>query len=105
MPTTLKEGDPRAGRPNNLLPIRVRAGNAEQEETSAGPGRVLPFTTSLTTRSKAERDEKQPQYQSLTRPQKMIRIMGVVLNDDLAEDKLDAILWRIEDITAASSSN
>jgi hypothetical protein len=105
MPTTLNEGDAGAGRSNNLLPMRLRTGNAEQEETSSGPGRVLPFATSLTTRSKAERDEKQPQYQSLTRPQKMIRIMGVVLNEDLAEEKLDAILWRIEDITAASSSN
>ena len=105
MTTTLKEGDAGAGRPDNLLPMRVRAGDVEPEETPSGPARVLPFTTSLARLSDAEHDEKQRQHLSLTRPQKMIRIMSVVLNDELAEEKLDAILWRIEDITAASSSN
>jgi hypothetical protein len=69
---------------------------------TAGPGRVLRFPDSASAVGDARDAQKGQLYSSLTGPQKMNRIMSVVLSDELAEEIVDAILSRIEQISVSN---
>ena len=108
MTTTFKEASEGTAQPGKLLRMRLRTPSPEEGpvDIPPDPARVLTFPGAAAAAGRADGDnQNRDRYKCLTRSQKMQRIVSKVLSDDLAEDKLGAILARIEDITAARNGS
>ncbi|HWX42919.1 MAG TPA: hypothetical protein VN345_17355 [Blastocatellia bacterium] len=111
MTTTLTEGSEPTGQASKLLRMPLRSPSPDEGavDISQGPARVLTFPgatpAAAADTGRVGDNQNRNRYAGLTRSQKMQRIVSKVLSDELAEDKLGAILSRIEDITAAGGGN
>ena len=107
MTTGFKKSDEEVARTNKVVPISTRSGNgnakAGGEHTSNQPGRLLRFPGSRRLDAVNGDSEKTHRYPGLTRSQKVQRIVNRVFSDDLAEDKLEAILSEIEEISVRAN--
>ena len=108
MTTTFKEASEATAQPGKLLRMRLRSPSPDEGPVgiSQRTARVLTFSGAAADAGQVDGDnQNRNRYAGLTRSQKMQRIVNKVLSDDLAEDKLGAILSQIEGITAASGDN
>ena len=111
MTSTLKEGSGATAQASRLLRMPFRSPSPDEGavDIPRGPARVLTFPgatpAAAADTGRVGDNQNRNRYAGLTRSQKMQRIVSKVLSDELAEDKLGAILSRIEDITAAGGGN